>query len=192
MPIFSERLEAKMTPWATDSLGMVVRALGAQGLDELLDLIEEEGDTPVWGKLLDPDLCPRKYLRYPAMFAGVEIPEGLTEEQERELIKNQPSERRGRQLTIEEAIRMSGITTFTIIPRQNEAGEEKAYHFLIVAPAAEITAHEAAAREAINKVKPAGVFYTFIPAEGSWIVGSKSWEEVAEAVTWENVTEGEY
>lgn len=181
-----------MGPWLTPFLQYAIRAIGAQGLDELLDLIEEEGDLPVWGRLLDPDLCPRQYLKYPAMFAGVEIPEGLTEEEERSLIKEQPAERRGRQSTIEQALREAGFVNFFIIPRRNAAGEEKAYFFIIGAPAAEITAHQALAEKLVNKVKPAGVFYAFEPAEGIWLTGSKAWDEVAESVTWSSVVEGQY
>ncbi len=111
--IFSTRLIEGLQPWMTADLERTSRSVGAMGLDALLELGEEQGSEgeagwiPAWGKLLDADLCPAKYLPYLAQYVGVELPKVASEAEMRTLIKEQPARLRGTRGSIETAIRRS-------------------------------------------------------------------------------------
>lgn len=96
MGAIAEDLRELWAPIMTPDLGDYADALGAMfahvelyALDRVDELTGEE--IPGWAILLDPDLCPLEALPYLARYVGEELPVGLSEAQQREWIKDNPS-----------------------------------------------------------------------------------------------------
>lgn len=163
---------------------------------QVLELAEEEGSqgepgwVPAWGKLVNPTLCPGKYLFFPAQMAGVELPKVVSEAEARELILGEAALERGTTASIEAAIKRvlgEGIK-FTVEERINSEGAEDPYRFVVIVPPGH---GSKALNEAIENVKPGGVFFSVVEVENAWVSASLKWNEVAEGVTWESAKEGE-
>ncbi len=193
---FGARLSANLLPWLTSDLERYCEAIGVM-FDPVLELVEEEGSdgeagyVPAWGKLLNPELCPAEALPYLAQFVGVEIPAGTSESEARALLKGEAGLERGTLASIEGACaRILGAgVSFAIEERTNANGEEDAYHFLVLVPPGK---GSSGLVEAINAVKPAGVFFTVVEVEGAWLDGALTWEEIGAGVTWEALKEGNF
>jgi hypothetical protein len=194
--IFGARLIAHLLPWMTDDLERYCEAIGVM-FDPIVELVEEEGSdgetgyVPAWGRLLNPELCPEDALSYLAQFVGVTIPAGTSEAEARSLVKGEAGLERGTLASIEAACERTlgpGVS-FVIEERTNANGEEDPYHFLVLVPPGKATA---AFTEAINTVKPAGVFFTIVEVEGAWLDGTLAWEAIGATVTWEQLKEGNF
>ncbi len=177
---FGDRLIEHLEPWTetSEDLERVCVAIGAMGFDALLELVEEEGSegepgwVPAWGRLLNVELCPGKYLPFLAQWVGVEVPKGASEEEARSLIREQPARLRGTLGSIETAIRRSltGEKAFKVVERRNAANEEDAYHFLIIIYSEAELPSQVVLEANVNAVKPAGVFYTIIVGDLTYAV----------------------
>jgi hypothetical protein len=114
--IFGARLVGKLAPWLTDDLSRYADAVGVM-FDPVLELAEEEGTdgepgyVPSWGKLLNPELCPAKFLPYLGQFVGATIPVGASESEARQIVKAESALERGTRASIESAIERS-ISSF--------------------------------------------------------------------------------
>lgn len=191
-----------------------LRALAAP-FEPILELAEEEGSdgedgyVPAWGKLLDVELCPAKALGWLATLVGVTLPVGASETEARALIKAHAGFSRGTRASIESAIErnLAPGTTFQVVERRNLADEESAYHFVVTIKGKgliqtwfdlkgsweslsgsweNLSGGEGFVRAAINEVKPAGVFYSIILAEGTpWLDLEGSWESLTGS--WEHL-----
>ena len=198
--IFGQRLEERLEPWL-DPAGDLARLCDAIGamLAPILTIAEEEGSDgepgymPAYGHLLDPVTCPGGDLGYLSNFVGLTLPNEATEPEKRALIKEEPGLARGTAAAVEAAIRrnLTGAKNFTIAERTAANGSEDAYHFLIILSAAEMPS-QAALEQAVQEVKPAGVFFTIVTVEGAWLDGTLTWEEIGAGVTWEALKEGNF
>jgi len=199
---FAERLIERHAPWNTGpviasrtDLERYLRALAAmfEPVEALAAEVGSDGEpgyVPAWGTLLDVETAPADALPYLATYVGVQLPNGVGEVEARTLIKEEAGFQRGTRSALEAALtRVLGIgVPFTIEERTNVKGEEDAYYFLvIVAPGKSSNA----LLEAINAVKPAGVFYSVVEVEAPWVAALDTWEAVSSTVTWESVKEGE-
>lgn len=211
--LFADRLIDQLQPWMTPDLERYCYAIGVM-FQPVFELVEEEGTdgeygyVPPWGILFDPDLCPARYLPYLGQFVGVEIPQGASEEEARALVKAESGRERGTLQAVESAIRrnLAPGATFQIVERRNLADEEDAYHFVVTIKGKGIiqtwfkmsgsweslsgswenlAGSEGLVKEAVNRVKPGGVFYSIILAEGTpWLDLAGSWESLTG--TWEH------
>jgi hypothetical protein len=212
---FGVRLVAALQPWITEDLERVCAAIGAMGFNNLLELIEEEGTegepgwVPAWGKIFDPDLCPPQGLQFLAKLVGVVLPVGMPEAEARALIKAESGRERGTPASIESAIKRNLIagTTFEIRSRENLAGEPDPYGFVVTIKGKGVqqpwftlkgsweelsgswenqAGNEGVVREAINRVKPAGLVFWIVLSEGTpWLDLEGSWENLTG--TWEHI-----
>lgn len=92
-------------------------------MDDTYDLVGDVTHGLGWSVLLDPDLCPLKYLPWLAQFAGVELPQGYTEAQARYLIAHPPAYRRGTISAIKDAVRATIHGTQHIVLMQRLGGD---------------------------------------------------------------------
>jgi len=149
------------------------------------------GYVPGFGTLFNVETCPADALAYLGMFVGTVIPVGASEAEARAILEAHSGFARGTLALMEAAIeRVLGVgEPFTIEERTNANGEPDAYFFVVLVPLGKASN---ALYEAINSVKPAGLFYEVVEVEGAWIEGALTWEGVGAGVTWENVLPGEF
>lgn len=194
--ILGKRYVQKLAPWITEDLERYADSIGLM-FQQVLELAEEEGSqgepgwVPAWGKLVNPTLCPGKYLFFPAQMAGVELPKVVSEAEARELILGEAALQRGTTASIEAAIKrvLGAGVKFTVEERTNLKGEPDAYFFTVIVPPGK---GSKALNEAIENVKPGGVLFGVVEIEGSWLAGTLKWNEVGAGVQWATVVEGEY
>lgn len=97
----ADDLVAAHAPWLTDDLETYLRAVGGMFTEiELYSADSEEFDG--WTILLDVDRCPVKALPYLAQYVGERLPVGLSEDAQRQWIRDAPNQRRG---TIQSIVR---------------------------------------------------------------------------------------
>ncbi len=94
-------------------------------LEPIYEIVRERDDSPPWAILWDVDECPAWALPYLSMFPGVVLQPGMTEEQQRNEIREPTGWRRGQT----QAIKIAGQRTLTgtkrviIRPRTPGPGE---------------------------------------------------------------------
>lgn len=71
----------------------------ARQLGEVDDVVRDTDDGMGWARELDPDLTNRP--SWLGQFVGVEVPDGLTDEQQRDLVRDRPAIRRGTPSTLQ-------------------------------------------------------------------------------------------
>lgn len=110
--VIGARLAAKLAPVLSPDLERLCDAIGAM-CEPLAEVIEdtgldgEDGYVPSYGKLLNPETCPGKYLPFLGNFVGVSIPVGTPEEEARAIIKAESGLERGTRASVESAIERS-------------------------------------------------------------------------------------
>jgi hypothetical protein len=127
----TEDLIAQHQPWLTLPDGSY-----NQDLEDYLTVIGDmfapfelyaldTDDGPGWSILLDVDRCPAPALPYLAQYVGERIPVGLTEDQQRQWIRDAPNQRRGTVPGIVNAARryLTGTQLVTVIER--DGGPDK-------------------------------------------------------------------
>lgn len=68
----------------------------ARMFDQVASYAEDRDDgTPGWGAMMDPDLVPVEAIPWLGQFVGVTVPDGLSEDQQRALVKDVGGFRRG-------------------------------------------------------------------------------------------------
>lgn len=201
MSTFAERLVERMEPWNTGpviagstDLERWLKALAAM-FEPVEELAKEEGFdgeagyVPAWGKLFDPELCPAKFLPYLGQYVGVQIPGGASEAEARQLVKDHAGFSRGTLASVEAAVRRVAGEPFSVVERTGPLGEPNAYYVLVFVGAGKKTN---ALYEAINAVKPSGVFFTVTEVKNAWInvAPGKKWSEATALEKWSEAKEG--
>jgi hypothetical protein len=174
MSVTSDILE-QATPWMTPDLQVYLETVGSMFLETELysaDTVDELG----WMSLLDPDLCPAPALPYLAQYVGERLPQGLTEAQQRQWIKDAPNQMRGTLQSIVRAAQRSltGSKLVTVITRNG--GIDK----LAVSTYAVQTPSSAQVLKDLGDVVPldisltytttAGQLWVAVTAKGTWAV----------------------
>ena len=222
MSTFSERLLERMAPWnieqtgpeplltspkletsphlltsggSTTDLARYLRAIAAM-FEPVLELAEEggydgiAGYVPPYGRVFNPQTTPQDAIAYLSQYVGQPIPAGASEAEARALLLNPAGMERGTLKVLESAIkRVMGTAPFTIQERTAEGGGAEAYHFNVLVG---IGKSSQALYNAINEVKPAGLWYSVIEVSGAWVSGTKKWSEVAVGKKWSAIVESEY
>ena len=202
-PNFTERLLEKMAPWnkgpitnGKTDFERYVAALAAP-YEEVEEIAMEEGVAgepgyvPAYGKLLDPTLCPAKFLPWLGMFVGVEIPAGATEAEARAIVKAESGLARGTKASLEALLRKAlGVAPFTILERTKTVEGDDAYWVTIIVPTGHISQP---VYEQINLTIPGGILYQVIERSGTWftVTPGRKWSEVKAGLTWAEAKEGE-
>lgn len=172
--------ELQVTQPRDEALGYpLLILLGAIGtaFGELHDIVRDTDDGPGWSVLMDPDRCPAWALPWLAQFAGVVLPPGLDEAEQRRRISNPAPYRRGTKLAMIEAAQatLTGTRTVRVLERTGSS-----YHFTVVTRPGETDAapyddvsgsyddalgsYDSTARTvlAIRSQKPAGLLFDHI------------------------------
>ncbi len=196
----ASRLIAKLAPWnteaATSDLERYAKAI-AKPYEAVAEVAEEVGEpgqpgwVPPYGKIFNPTTCPNRFLPWLGMFVGVEVPKMATETEARALIKEEPGLIRGTTEAIEGAIYRNTKITRTsqtlvergiLIERREASGAESQWWGIIAVEAALIPSL-AALEAAVNKVKPAPIFFTYATsAKYTWAEATGKWE--ADTFAW--------
>lgn len=135
MTTFAEgKLIPALEPFLTPGVEVLAKAMGVM-FDPISEVLEGDEDTPIWGKVYNPNTFPSKYNpSYLAQFAGVFIPPGTSFEDAIALILEDVARRRGTApLILAEAQRAlaAGAQPARLYERTNANGQEDAYYFLI-------------------------------------------------------------
>lgn len=146
---------------------------------------EDTEDYEGWSILLDVNRCPREALPYLAQYVGERLPGGLTEEQERQWIRDAPNQVRGTVKSIVDAAQryLTGGKTVTII--QRDGGPDK----LTVVTYTDQTPNSAQVLGELDKVVPADITLTYVVSAGQiWsqvVATDADWNNtMAESPTW--------
>lgn len=162
----------------------------AMSMLQRLDVIVQDTDThPGWGIILDPLVCPEAWLPYCAMIYGIELPAGLTVQQQREYINAPPQEARGTVAAMEANAKrtLTGKKELFVI----EQLEGHAYRMQVTSLTSE-TPSEALTKAALLAQKPAGVKLEYFVTEDVLIDQMvKLFDEIGEGVTFANMKLGE-
>jgi hypothetical protein len=180
----SEDLVAAHEPWITDDLATYLRAIGGMFAEVELyafDTDEFEG----WTILLDVDRVPVQGLPYLAQYVGERLPRGLTEEAQRQWVRDAPNQRRGTLSSIVDAAQrfLTGARIVTVIER--EGGADK----ITVVTYTDQTPSSARVLAELNKVIPADISLTYVVNPGQiWsqvVATDADWtNSMAESATW--------
>ena len=207
MGAFTDGVVASLAPW-NDPDGHWVNfntALAAM-FEPIAQLVMPQGspDEPEsyragWSTLLDPTVCPDAYLPYCAQFVGITIPSGTSAAAARAIIQAEQGFSSGQgysgnyttangadggAIVLAAQLWLSGSQSCVLLERTAADGTTAdPYHFvLIVMPEQVIDAGQLAA--AVTAVKPVGVQWTLIQADGTtWAEATHTW--AAETATWD-------
>ncbi len=94
-----------------------------QGLQPVEDVVRDTDDGPGWSAVMDVDRCPREWLPWMAQLAGVRIPPGLTEAEERDWVRRADGMRRGTPTAVKEAAAkvLRGTKSVLLVERHGSA-----------------------------------------------------------------------
>lgn len=200
---FAERYIERMEPYNVGPkyAGMTALEIFLRGAsapyETILAVCEESGSQgeagwiPAWSRILNPLLCPAKYLPYLGLFTGTSIPREATEEEARNLILFQCNLYRGTFLHLNYVLKEAlgeGIP-FLILERTNpKSGLEAAYCLTIIVPTGHVTK---AAYEKLANAVPGGIVWGIIEREGTWFSATLKWSEIKAGLKWSEVTEAE-
>ena len=159
---FAARLYAMLEPLAqldADagwSLLILVNALGGH-FQEVEDWVRDTPQGPGWSALLDLTRAPSEALGWLGQFAGVRIPDGLTDAQQRAWIKSTTGFWRGTLSALVGAAQHTLTGTQTVLFRERDGDP---YALTVLTYASE-TPDVAATEAAILAQKPAGIVLDF-------------------------------
>lgn len=168
VPALGEELYEQLEPFAREdedndwALLVLCGALWIMNQD-LADLISEDDDgNPGWSSILDIESCPEQYLPWLGQFVGTHVPDGLSETEARDLVRDHPSYRRGTPAAIEAAVAatLTGTQSVTLVERN-----EDPYALLVAVDASEMPDEDATLAAALSQ-KPAGIVLTLDSTEG--------------------------
>lgn len=124
-------------------------------LTQIEDVIRDDSitDDPGWSIVMDVDRAPSEWLGWLAQFAGVRLPSGLSDADQRIRIKNTDGFKRGTPTAIVAAVQpfLTGTKTVYLVERHGSA-----YRLTVATKAAE-TPSIAAVTAAVLTQKPAGI-----------------------------------
>lgn len=180
----SEDLVAAHEPWITDDLAVYLRAIGGMFAEVELYAFDTD-DFEGWSILLDVDRCPAEALPYLAQYVGERLPIGLTEEQERQWIRDAPNQRRGTLQSIVDAGQryLTGGKNITVI--QRDGGPDR----LTIVSYTDQTPNSAQVLAELYTVVPADISLTYVVSSGQiWsqvVATDADWaNSMAESATW--------
>jgi len=158
---FAQALYDSMTPmqYAEASYDYALAKL-LSGIGEAFQQVEDygrdQGDTPGWAFMLDPDTCPPEALGWLAQFVGVVLQPGLSEADQRARIKATDGWNRGTVGAIKGAAAqyLTGNKTVTLRERDGDP------YFLTVITYTSQTPNPAQVLAAVTAQKPAGLVLT--------------------------------
>lgn len=189
---FTEKIYAALAPLAREdeALGWpLLTYLNSIGRMEqpIEDLIRDTDEGPGWSALVDVDRAPAEALGWLAQFVGVTVRAGLSESEQRELIRAVVGFNRGTLASILSAMQPHLTGNKTIIVRERDGS---AYRLTIITRTDE-TPDSGAVLDAILSQKPAGIKLTYTVLAGQdWteLVGSHAdWAAVVAAYpTWDD------
>lgn len=175
---------AAHAPWLTPELEDYLRSIGEM-FAEVEQYAFDTEDFEGWTILLDVDRAPAAALPYLAQYVGERLPVGLTEDAQREWIKDAPNQRRGTVQSIVTAAqrRLTGARLVTVIER--DTGPDK----ITVVTYTPQTPDEGAVLVELESVVPADISLTYVVSPGQiWsqvIVANATWTDVmANFSTW--------
>jgi hypothetical protein len=168
MTNIGQELYERLGPWYRRDLDIPTHPLldlaeaCIGGLQALEDLIRDDDDGPGWSKIMDPDRAPREWLPWLAQFNGRRIPQGLTEQAERDYIKGVGQTHMGTPAAIVAAAqqRLTGTRTVFLSERSGSA-----YRFQVATVTSE-TPDPVATEKDIRAEKPAGLVMTYSTVDG--------------------------
>lgn len=187
----ADDLVAAHAPWLTledgsynQDLDDYLRTIGEMFTEVELYAFDTD-DFEGWTLLLDVDRCPRVALPYLAQYVGERLPLGLTEEEERQWIRDVPNQRRGTIKSIVDAGQryLTGGKNITVI--QRDGGPDK----ITVVSYTDQTPNSAQVLAELYKVVPADISLTYVVSSGQiWsqvIATDADWNNsIAESATW--------
>lgn len=164
---FAERLYGELGPHAYDdanqgySLANYCAAL-AKMFDQVQGYVDSDDDLPAWGTLMDPDTAPVETLPWLGQFVGVHVSDGLTEDQQRNLVKDVGGFRRGTVSSMVAAAQnyLTGSKSVTVLERYGSP-----YHLRISTRISE-TPDATAVLNALLSQKPAGLVLDYVTLAG--------------------------
>lgn len=143
--------------------------LGALGLPfELVETWASDTDTDIgWSLLVDVDRAPVEALPWLAQIVGLQLPQGLTEAAQRQLIRDTPNWKRGTvgAMAGAPAPYLTGNKTVILRERYDGSSNDAPYYMQIITYASE-TPDPVASEAAIRAQKPAGIILTYTVAAG--------------------------
>ena len=166
--VAGQRLVEKLEPWMTEDLARYCQAVGQKMLDPMLEVAEDSGTqgsaswVPPYGRILNPELVPTKYIPWLSQFVGTPIPSKATPTEARAILKEESGLHRGTLASVEAAVSRSltGSKAFRVVERTAANGSTEAYHFVILIFSAGELPSQSVLEENVNNVKPAGIFYS--------------------------------
>lgn len=139
----------------------LLKFLGAMGsmYQLVVDVSEDipEQDIIGWMQVLRPDLCPAVGLPWLAQLVGVQLPDGLSEADQRQMIIDAPNQHRGTPAAMISAVKpyLTGQKNVLFHERVSDA------YTLLVTTFANETPNPAQAEQALRLQKPAGIVMTY-------------------------------
>lgn len=160
-------LDDKDNSWA---LARYIAAIGTM----IQDIEDLSRDPSSWGDLVDPDTAPPEALGWLAQFAGIRLPQQITADEARAIIKTQQNYKRGTLQGITDAIKplLTGSKTVSIIER----ADGDAYKVVIstltgeTPSAAAVTALLTA--DGPDAILPAGIIWTYTTTNNIMLFGN--------------------
>lgn len=158
----AEELYASLAPFAYDDeahdWAMLHHCQAAMlPVQWVADLVRDSDDGPGWSALVDPDRCPDFALPWLAQPAGVTLVPGMTADQQRALIRDEPAQDRGTLGALVAAAQRRLTGTKRVILRERDGS---AYRLTVITLISETP--DAAGTEAdIRAVKPAGLVLNY-------------------------------
>jgi hypothetical protein len=172
---FAARLYAMLEPLAqldADagwSLLILINAIGGM-FQEVETWVRDTPDGPGWSPLLDLTRCPSEALPWLAQFAGVRIPGGLTDAEQRAWIASTSGFWRGTTSALIGAAKATLTGTQTVLFRERYGGPvtspEYAYYLTVNTYTSE-TPDAAATKAALLSQKPAGIVLVYATVAAS-------------------------
>jgi hypothetical protein len=134
-----------------------------QALEEIDDLVRDSDVGPGWSAVLDIDQVPAEALGWLGQFVGVSPDASLTEEAQRERIRDVSGFRRGSRVALEGAAKryLTGSRTVHIAERDTSP-----YHLTVTTYTGE-TPDEDKTEAALRAQKPAGLVLEYVVSAGA-------------------------
>lgn len=189
--LVGERLVESLDPLMTTQLAWVMDAIGVmfeqtaqmtydRGIDDAVDFVHGSGYVvepyvPGYGSLFDPATSTQ--LPYLGQFVGVSVPDGTASATAISMISEEAGMSRGTDSAMIAAAKrnLTGTQFVSFLPRQRPDGVLDAYWFLIFVRPGECP-NPTAVVNAVNAVKPAGLLWSLILADGyTWAQTTRTW-----------------
>lgn len=125
---------------------------------------------PGWSSLLDPNVCPDKFLPYLAQFVGADVPLGLDSVTARAKVLAENALQRGTLVAVTSATQrnLTGTKSVVLQERIDESGNANAYWFIVIVRPEEVISVESLIAD-VDNAKPGGVMWSLVQTDG-WTI----------------------